>query len=153
MSTQGGPPPTQPLPPGTGAYPAPEPGAGGRFERAPQQPGYEQPGGYYGEPQPYGHHDQGPGFAERAGNAAGQVARQWRTPETKEFWKTSEFLVGALTSLLVLAAAAIIGGGGGDGFTGDRAWLYVTILASAYMLSRGLSKAGTRRGREDHDRW
>ena len=28
--------------------------------------------------------------------------------------------------------------------TAERAWLYVAIVASAYMISRGLAKSGTR---------
>jgi hypothetical protein len=35
------------------------------------------------------------------------------------------------------------GGGGGDAFPAVRAWLYVAIVASAYIVSRGLAKAGS----------
>jgi hypothetical protein len=36
------------------------------------------------------------------------------------------------------------GGTGGDAFPAQRAWLYVAIVGSAYMVSRGLAKAGSR---------
>ena len=37
------------------------------------------------------------------------------------------------------------GGGAGDGdaFPAVRAWLYVAIVASAYIVSRGIAKAGS----------
>jgi hypothetical protein len=135
-------PPTEPLGPG-GAYNDPyteDP----RFARAPS--GYPpQPGGY----------DDGPGIGERAQEVAHRVARHVKTPETKEFYKSSEFLVWALGSLMVLIAAAVISGNGAtpDVFTGDEAWRYVTILTAAYIVSRGISKAGTRRGRDRDDRY
>ena len=34
--------------------------------------------------------------------------------------------------------------GGEDAFPAVRAWLYVAIVGSAYMVSRGLAKAGPR---------
>ena len=42
----------------------------------------------------------------------------------------------------ILVAAAIGRDGAPDFFRADRAWLYVTIVASAYMVSRGLAKSG-----------
>ena len=35
------------------------------------------------------------------------------------------------------------GGGEGDAFPAVRAWLYVAIVGSAYIVSRGLAKAGS----------
>ena len=43
-------------------------------------------------------------------------------------------IVMAVLSVLILIAAQI-----DDGFGAHRAWLYVTILGAAYILSRGLS--------------
>lgn len=43
-------------------------------------------------------------------------------------------IVFALISLAVLVAAAV-----DDGFGAERAWLYVTILGSAFIVSRGLA--------------
>ena len=148
MSTHGAPPPGGPgqgAGPGMGGapptepYQAPYPPQGydeQRFQRPPG-PGYDQGGG--------------PGFGERAQHAADVVARHVKTPETKEFFKTSEFLVWALSAITVLIAAAVISGSGNtpDIFTGDRAWLYFTILSAAYIISRGIAKSGTKRGYGD----
>ena len=67
--------------------------------------------------------------------------------ETKAAFKTTEFwaMVGVIVG--ILAAAAMIKGGdtsGTDEFIARQAWLYVAIVASAYMISRGLAKSGSR---------
>ena len=69
------------------------------------------------------------------------------TTETKQAFKTTEFwaMVGVIVAILV-SAAAIKGGdssGGTDEFVAKQAWLYVAIVAAAYMISRGLAKAGS----------
>jgi len=83
------------------------------------------------------------GAAERS---RGGVARRLST-ETKAAFKTTEFwaMVGVVVGILV-AAAAIKGGdtGGTDEFIARQAWLYVAIVASAYMIGRGLAKSGSR---------
>ena len=76
------------------------------------------------------------------------------TTETKQAFKTTEFWAMVAVVVGILIASAIIGetddgGGSGDenqadAFPAIRAWLYVTIAASAYMVSRGLAKAGSR---------
>ncbi|MFP5363673.1 MAG: hypothetical protein ACLGI5_13195 [Thermoleophilia bacterium] len=47
---------------------------------------------------------------------------------------------------ILIAAAVIKGGdsGGTDEFIARQAWLYVAIVAAAYMISRGLAKSGSR---------
>jgi cobalamin synthase len=61
---------------------------------------------------------------------------------TTEFWA---MLIG-IAVLLIAAAAS-------DSFDDNRAWTLVTIIIAAYVLSRGVAKAGTghvpfqRRGR------
>jgi hypothetical protein len=69
------------------------------------------------------------------------------TTETKQAFKTTEFwaMVGVVVAILV-SAAAIKGGdtGGTDEFIARQAWLYVAIVAGAYMIGRGLAKAGSR---------
>jgi hypothetical protein len=69
------------------------------------------------------------------------------TTETKQAFKTTEFwaMVGVVVAILV-SAAAIKGGDteGTDEFIARQAWLYVAIVAGAYMISRGLAKAGSR---------
>lgn len=80
------------------------------------------------------------------------------TTETKQAFKTTEFwaMVGVIAAILV-SAAAIKGGdtGGTDEFIARQAWLYVAIVASAYFISRGLAKSGSRdpyTERDDDDR-
>ena len=54
-------------------------------------------------------------------------------------------MLGVIVAILV-SAAAINGGdtGGTDEFVARHAWLYVFIVAGAYMISRGLAKAVVR---------
>jgi hypothetical protein len=40
---------------------------------------------------------------------------------------------------------------GVDAFKADRAWLYIAIVASAYMVSRGLAKSGSHDIHGDND--
>lgn len=68
--------------------------------------------------------------------------------ETKHATKTTEFFtfVGLLIALIIAGAAV-------DELDAGRVWLYVTILAVGYMVSRGLAKAlrGRTRGHETKD--
>jgi hypothetical protein len=74
--------------------------------------------------------------------------------ETKQAFKTTEFWAMVVVVVGILIASALIGEGDGntgsngdnavDAFPAVRAWLYVAITASAYMVSRGLAKAGSR---------
>jgi hypothetical protein len=80
----------------------------------------------------------------RTGTAPrGVVARL--TTETKQAFKTTEFwAMAALVAGILIASWVVDGeGGGGDAFPAVRAWLYVAIVASAYIVSRGLAKAGS----------
>jgi hypothetical protein len=86
---------------------------------------------------------------ERTGNTGAAIARHAKTPETKEFFKTSEFIVWGLTVIGILIAAAVVSEGNGADFPASRAWLYVAIVSGAYIVSRGVAKAGTRRGYGD----
>lgn len=74
--------------------------------------------------------------------------------ETKQAFKTTEFWAMAGVIAAILAAAALIkGGAGDDGFIAKQAWLYVAIVASAYIVSRGLAKSGSSEPySEDRDR-
>jgi Ni/Co efflux regulator RcnB len=81
---------------------------------------------------------------ERSAEAAAFARRHLRTPETKEFFATSEFAVWMVTLVAIVIAGAIA-----DNFPSWRVWLYVTILSAAYILSRGLAKAGARRDDTD----
>jgi hypothetical protein len=75
--------------------------------------------------------------------AGERVAEAVRTPETKEFFRTSEFALWVLSTLGVLIASGAI-----IGFDATAAWTFVTILSAGYILSRGISKAGIARGYE-----
>lgn len=122
-----------PPPPG---YPRFEGGAGAPSHMPPPVPPVP-PVGHTGYP------DVGrqAGGHDRAAEAAAFARRHLRTPETKEFFKSSEFVVWCVAAVFTLIAAAI-----SDEFGPRSAWLYVTILSSAYIVSRGLAKAGSRRG-------
>lgn len=67
------------------------------------------------------------------------------TTETKHAFKTTEFfaMVGVIAAILVSAALIKSGATSGDGFVAKQAWLYVAIVASAYIISRGLAKSGS----------
>jgi len=87
----------------------------------------------------------------RAGGRSQVVARL--TTETKHAFKTTEFWAMVALIVGILIASMVVGDGdsgaeGGenanDAFPAVRAWLYVAIVGSAYMVSRGLAKAGSR---------
>ena len=69
------------------------------------------------------------------------------TTETKQAFKTTEFwaMVGVIVAILV--SAAVIKGGDTDGtdeFIARQAWLYVAMVAGAYLFGGGLAKSGSR---------
>ncbi|MEA2331259.1 MAG: hypothetical protein QOH58_1397 [Thermoleophilaceae bacterium] len=66
--------------------------------------------------------------------------------ETKQAFKTTEFwaMVALVVAILIAGNAIESEEGGPDIFAADKVWLYITILGSAYMISRGLAKAGSR---------
>jgi hypothetical protein len=76
-----------------------------------------------------------------AGSAVGRAGARApvnvrRLTETKAFYKTSEFIV--MLAAVVGVAIAL-----NKNLTAWHGWLLITILASAYMLSRGVAKAGS----------
>ena len=77
-------------------------------------------------------------------NAPARATPRIALTETKHASKTTEFdaMIAIIAGILV-AAWWIGRDGAPDFFRADRAWLYVTIVASAYMVSRGLAKSGT----------
>jgi hypothetical protein len=71
--------------------------------------------------------------------------------ETKSAFKTTEFYIWLIVSAAILIAAAVTDNGDdGQGFGADHAWQYVAIVTAAYIISRGIAKAGTR-ARNDND--
>jgi hypothetical protein len=63
--------------------------------------------------------------------------RPWA--ETKPFFLTSEFLAAA-----ALIAGILVATGMNDNLDAPRGWLYAAIVGAAYIVSRGIAKAGTR---------
>jgi hypothetical protein len=65
--------------------------------------------------------------------------------ETKHSSKTTEFyaMLAAIAGILIACWWIGRDEGVADAFKAERAWLYVTIVASAYMVSRGLAKSGS----------
>jgi len=88
-----------------------------------------------------------PRSAATPDNRTRSAARRLTT-ETKSALKTTEFwaMIGVIVAILI--SAAVIKGGdtdpGTDEFIARQAWLYVAIVAVGYMISRGLSKSGSR---------
>ena len=78
--------------------------------------------------------DSGPGFLD---NYVGYGRKPYA--ETKPFWMTSEFLAAA-GAIAALAIAL----GTNDRVDGFKGWLLIAIVASAYIVSRGIAKAGAR---------
>ena len=72
--------------------------------------------------------------------------------ETKAAFKTTEFFAFLATVAAVLIAAAVIDESNNGGFGARQAWLYVTVLAVGYMVSRGLAKSGSRDPYDADDR-
>jgi hypothetical protein len=66
--------------------------------------------------------------------------------ETKAAFKTTEFVAFLAIVAGILISAAVIKATSGhrDVFTAAQAWLYVSIVAVGYMISRGLAKAGSK---------
>src|SRR3954451_1920043 len=87
---------------------------------------------------------------ERTAARTARTVRSGSTgAETRPAWKTSELLVFLLLAAGIFIAAEHVGSSGDNAFTSQRAWLYVTILGSAYMVSRGLAKSGSRSTSDD----
>ena len=59
--------------------------------------------------------------------------------ETKPFFLTSEF-AGALLTILGIAITAA----SSDAFGAWRAWILITAVVVAYLVSRGIAKSGTK---------
>ena len=85
-----------------------------------------------------------------ANNDYDDNARESRfTTETKEATKTTE-LITFIVAVIGIAVTAFTVDNDPD-FGAERAWLYITILAVGYMISRGLAKAGSHEPYNDYD--
>ena len=133
---------TPPMPPQSGpggTQPVGDGSAGGYPQQAPYQQG---PPAGYGQP-PYPGHQ--PGVGDRAADMMQNVGRHIRTPETKPFFMTSEFLVWLITVISLVIAGAVVGSGDhGDVLRANLVWILFTAVSFAYIISRGISKAGTK---------
>jgi hypothetical protein len=85
------------------------------------------------------------------GTDLGHAPARRLTTETKHATKTTEFFAMIAVIVGILVSAAVIKGGdtgggadGTDEFIARQAWLYVSIVAGAYFVSRGLAKSGSR---------
>lgn len=67
-----------------------------------------------------------------------------RRRRSKPFFLTSEFLT-MLAAIAAIAIAAAIA----DDFDARRAWTLISVVAAAYIISRGLSKIGRGDGNVD----
>ncbi|MGD8166679.1 hypothetical protein ACEXOS_005610 [Herbiconiux sp. P16] len=86
-----------------------------------------------------------------ARNSNTTVVRRVLT-ETKSAFKTSEFYIWLIVSAAILIAAAVTDNGDdGQGFGADHAWQYVAVVTAAYIISRGIAKAGTRTSDNSND--
>ena len=83
-------------------------------------------------------------MAQPQAQGRGGALRRLAT-ETKQAFKTTEFwsFVVVVVGILVSAAAIKGGDNGTDEFIARHAWLYVSIVAAGYMISRGLAKSGS----------
>ncbi len=91
---------------------------------------------------PEGQHGQHQG--QQGGGFGWSPEQRGGRRREKPFFLTSEFL-----TLLASIAAVVIAAAIADDFGSQRAWTLVTVLAAAYMISRGLSKVARGDGRDD----
>ena len=132
-------PPMQPPAGPGGTQPVGDGGGGGYPQQAPYQQG--SPGGYGQAPFP----GQQPGVGDRAADMMQNVGRHIRTPETKPFFMTSEFIVWLITVVSLVIAGAVVGSEDhGDVLRANLVWILFTAVSFAYIISRGISKAGTK---------
>ncbi|QEC46333.1 hypothetical protein FSW04_01230 [Baekduia soli] len=96
-----------------------------------------------------------PGAADRTTRSDHTRGRTRRlTTETKHSTKTTEFFAMIVVIVGTLISAAVIKGGdtnGTDEFVAHQAWLYVSIVAGSYFISRGLAKSGSREPYDSDD--
>lgn len=80
---------------------------------------------------------------DKPGYRAEEVGEHVTGPHDETKWAplTTEFWAMAALIVAILVAAAV------SDSLGDRwAWLLVTIIGAAYIVSRGIAKAGSERG-------
>ena len=95
----------------------------------------------------------GPAVRSSADIGGDRSARRLTT-ETKHSSKTTELYAMVLAVAGILIACWYIGrDDANDPFRAEQAWLYVSIVVGAYLISRGLAKSGSREPYwDEHDR-
>lgn len=90
-----------------------------------------------------------PGYADHSRSEHDSRNRVWRWTETKAGPKTTEFIF-----MVIVVAGALIAAyvDDEDSYHIEDGWLYATIAAAAYFISRGLAKSGTREPYQTDDR-
>lgn len=144
-------------------YPAePDPDAHGDAGHLGQTSGYEQPRPVIPPPAPEPQQSSAPGQhpweGSRAGLGHGSSSNPLQRVSLRSGLRTTEFWVFFVVSISLLIAAAVSDSERaleGQGFGPQEAWKYVTALAAAFILSRGLTKFGGRDedNRHDHDHY
>jgi hypothetical protein len=88
--------------------------------------------------------DERDGRFERGGTVARRRPSRLTT-ETKHSSKTTEFYAYIAATVGVLLAGLLTKAGDGhdDRLAAKQTWLYVSIVAGAYLISRGLAKSGS----------
>jgi hypothetical protein len=138
----------------TGGYPggaAPQGEAGRQYETQQfSQPQTSQPH-WQGQGQGQGQGQPGyQGYPSQGSFGSGGSSRP--SMNVRRTFKATEFWVMVVVGIALLIAAAVTDSGpDNQGFSAEDAWRYVTALAVAYILSRGLTKLGGHE-RDDHDR-
>jgi hypothetical protein len=82
----------------------------------------------------------------RRNNGPGRATNRRLSTETKDGYKTTEFIayVAAVVGVLVASFVVETNDNHGDYFLADKAWFYIVLLTIGYMVSRGLAKSGSR---------
>ena len=83
-------------------------------------------------------------YAPRNQQKPPSYQRSPRPIETKPFYLTSEF-VGSVLAIAGIAITAM----SSDAFGAWRAWILITAITGAYVISRGIAKAATRSHADD----
>jgi uncharacterized membrane protein AbrB (regulator of aidB expression) len=80
--------------------------------------------------------------ADEPGYRAEELGERATGPHDETKWAplTTEFWAMVILIVAILIAAAV-----SDSLGDRRAWLLVTVIGAAYIVSRGLAKAGTER--------